>query len=131
MEISDTPSDFNPNKWRGRLILSLRWILGGFVGLIVSLSLYMIHPPILGPITLGQEQLLFYLIFDILYERFGSTELIFTISVILFSTIWMVISALIFSGKKRQIRLGAALITLYSIIGMIWYMILLIGVISH
>ena len=131
MESSDTQSDPKPNEWRGRLILSLRWILGGMVGLVVSLSLYMIHPPILGPIALGQEQLLFYLVFEILYERFGSTEQIFTIPIILFSAIWMVIGALIFSGGKRQIKLGAILLILYSITGMIWYMILLIGVISH
>lgn len=123
------------NKWRNRLILFLRWAGGWITGLVIGLFLYFvneaINPPLIGPILAGQEEFFEDLVFILLYDHFKSSDPIDLISLLLFSTIWGIAGALLFSGKKRQIRLGVILLILYSIIGMVWYVFKLISVISN
>ena len=99
-----------------KLSLLLRWLLGGIIGcagsllfLPIALSVY---PPILGPVIVGQQEM-FYAFFGFL----GLSDLIYAVSVFLYSALWSLIGALLMSGIKKQKRFGVFLLVLYIVIG--------------
>jgi len=114
-----------PENWRNWLLLSLRWLAGGLVGFVVGLFLFIlgetVHPPLLGPIIAGQEELFNELMFYVFDDYFGSSDLIYGASFLAYSAIWMIIGALLLSGRSKQIKTGAILLILYVMIGCLWY----------
>lgn len=109
--------EIKPMKWRNKLVLIFRWLLGGVVGYKVSLFLLMIsetrYPPVLGPIISGQRQL-FY---NLLHSDFKPNDEILEISILIYLIIWGLIGALLASGNKIQKRIGAILLVVYILSG--------------
>lgn len=124
-----------PDKWQNWLILLSRWLGGGIAGLGIGLFLFILNEttyiPLFGAVIAGQIELLEDLLFILLSDLFGASDSIDLIALLLFGAIWGIAGALLFSGKKRQIGLGWILLVLFSIIGMVWYVIKSIGVISN
>ncbi len=118
------PQPSKPSNW---LALSLRWLGGGAIGCISGLLLLVITFA-LGPIALfgfiflGQylifERFVFF-VYSSLYGDAISYELNFLVSLFVYSMIWGVIGALFTSGRKKQIVLGAIIITIYVVVGLL------------
>lgn len=127
MESSNNPSSPHVNNWQSRLILFLRYLGGGVVGLIFGLILFIlsetINPPLLGPIIAGQMELFEIIFFYTLYDQFQSFELLENLSFIMYFSLWGTIGALIASNRKHQVRIGGFLLFLYLIMGCLFYII--------
>lgn len=117
-------------KMRNWLLLLVRWFIGGFVGYVGSFILFAVSSqgflPLLGLIFVGQHELFNRIIFSIyffLYNNFPSSDLKLNASLMIYSTLWGVIGALIASGRQKQKRFGVILLLLYVVIGGCFFLV--------
>ena len=95
-----------PSKqWDSRIVLFLRWILGALAGFGVSLLIFheFMNETFLAVPFIGQ-----LLLFD---PSFRAGNLVTS------ALIWGFIGALLASGRKEQISVGAFLLLIYVIVG--------------
>ena len=115
------------NERQSWLILIFRLLGGSIVGYISGFFLLIlsetVHPPLLGPVIAGQEELFDNIFFYILYENSGSLDLIHNVSLLVFLSFWGLIGALILSGRRKLVKIGKILLILYVITGCLSYLI--------
>jgi hypothetical protein len=115
-----------PKKRKTRLVLSLRWLGGALMGFLAALLLFVLaesgQPPVLGLIIAGQQEFFDELMFNVFDGSSGSSDSLYGASILAYSAIWVVIGALLMSGKRKQIRTGTILFIFYIILGFLWYL---------
>lgn len=112
-----------------RIILLLRWFLGGLVGFGISACIFLdflndknITPLLCAIPFIGQFYLFAYLYLSTLLNGYISQTISYYI-IIFSATIWGLIGALLASGQRKQIFTGAILLILYLIVGILSYMV--------
>lgn len=108
--------------WKVRLVLLIRWLLGGLLAFVVSLlslvSNVVIGPTLVAKIFAGQLLAIMNFLFNIFSPADIKENIISWIfSLILYFGIWFGIGGLIASGRKYQIIFGGTLFIVYVIIG--------------
>lgn len=126
MNSQNTDVNSQSAKWRTRFVLFLHWLGGGLAGFAVGLLLFVLsesgQPPVLGLIIAGQQEVFDALMFYVFDGSSGSSDSIYGASILAYSAIWMVIGALLISGRRKQVRTGTILFIFYIIIGFLWYL---------
>ena len=123
----NTVTNLKSKNWRGRLILFLRWFVGGSIGYFSSFFLFLNArntinlPPFIGPIMFGQ-----HLLFADLYLSNTPAQYVSDVEsyyiVIFCSLLWGLIGASLASGNRRQFIGGLIFLALYLIAGGLSYM---------
>lgn len=111
-------------KLRNWLMLLARWFIGGLVGYVGSFILFAVSSqgflPLLSLIFVGQHELfnrIIFAIYSFLFNNFPSSDLKLNASLLIYSTLWGVIGALLLSGRKRQIKIGLLFLIIYIVVG--------------
>jgi len=127
MNTHNRATNSQSNKRQSWPVLFLRWLGGAIVGYIIGFFLLIVsetaNPPLLGAVIAGQEELFENVFFHILYDNSSSIDLIYNVSLLVYSSIWGLIGALLTSGVKRQIKAGVILLISYVIVGGLFYII--------
>jgi hypothetical protein len=121
-------------KLRNWLVIFLRWLLAFIGGFIIGFILLMITEtiplPLLGLIIAGQQELFETLIFYLFSNAARSYDSYLDVSIVVHCTMWGIIAAFLTSGRKKPVRIGVALLILYILIGLLFYIIRVVMFIS-
>jgi len=136
MNNQNTDTNAQSKKWRSWLILFLRWLLGGIAGVWISSWFYFglkNHASTGSFLWFGEllESVLAIPFVGHIYLFYPDTISYTNVNDFLTSfpvLIWGLISALLASGNKEQMRIGRILLVAYVIVGCISYIRFLIAI---
>jgi hypothetical protein len=126
-------ADIDPqrNKQSNWLTLSLRLMGGAILGYLISFLLFMLSETgnlsLLGWIFFGQEETLEIAFFYAFYDKWHSMTLsqVDNAALLVYTSLWAFITALLVSGRRKLIRLGVIFLILYVVTGCLSYLILM------
>ena len=129
MDHQNTPSNLQSNLEPGSRIPWLRLLGGAVLGFLISFILYILNEivglPLFGLVVHGQLEVFEFLFFNALYDGLRSTTLTDGVALIVYSSVWAFIGALLMSGIRKQRKIGVILLILYVIGGVFFYLVLM------